>query len=227
VIVVIGSPIGRSVDGVLSAGGSAARVALAAARAGRSVQLVGKTGDDAIADGVILDLARGGVGHVALLRDAARATPLEGRPAADDEADVADGDAADVDDPHPAVRSGDARPADGPVLEAADVDLGMRYLNDFAVVALAEPAGPETVAIVAEAARWGAARLVVVVGAGERVPDGLPPDAIVFEAPDADPDGVFATLVGTFVAALDDGTEPGEAFRASVASDGWTGASEA
>jgi len=66
-----------------------------------------------------------------------------------------------------------------------------------------------------------------VVGAGEPVPDGLPPDAIVFEAPDADPDGVFATLVGTFVAALDDGTEPGEAFRASVASDGWTGTPEA
>src|SRR6476661_586577 len=53
------------------------RVALAAARGGAAVQVVGKTGDDETADGVVLDLARGGVGHVALLRDSARATPIE------------------------------------------------------------------------------------------------------------------------------------------------------
>ena len=48
----------------------------------------------------------------------------------------------------------------------------------------------------------------------------------MFEAPDADPDGVFADLVGSFAAALDDGVEPGEAFRASVESDGWTGVAD-
>ena len=208
-IVVIGSPIGRSVDGVLAAGGSAARVALAAARAGRSVQLVGKTGDDATADEVLLALTRGGVGHVALLRDPARRTPLE-RSFADEEEAI-----------EPAIPESAA--PDGPALDAADVDLGLRYLTDFAVVVLAESAGPETVAIAAEAARWGGARLVIVVRAGEPAPDGLPPDAIVFEAPEADPDGVFARLVGTFAAALDDGSDPGDAFRASVASDGWTG----
>ena len=64
--------------------------------------------------------------------------------------------------------------------------------------------------------------LILVVAAGSTVPDGLPPEVVVFEAPDDDPDGVFADLVGSFAAALDDGADPGEAFRASVDSDGWT-----
>lgn len=192
-------------------------MALAAARARRAVQLVGRTGDDATADAIVLDLALGGVGHVALLRDPARQTPLEPVLREEDEA----GDPAD--DTDPMVVPPHAAAAEGPTLDAADVDLGLRYLTDVDVVVLAEPAGPEIVAIVAEAARWGEARLILVVGAGESVPADLPPDAIVFEAPDADPDGVFATLVGTFAAALDDGSDPAEAFRASVATDGWTG----
>jgi len=219
-IVVVGSPIGRFDDGAMAAGGPASRVALAAARAGRSVQLVGRTGDDPTADGVLRDLAQGGVGHVALLRDPARATPLEQLLTEDDET----ARPADHTD-HPGL-PGNATPAPWPALEPADVDLGLRYLIDFEVVVLAEPASLETVATVADAALWGAARLILVVRPGESVPDGLPPDAIVFEAPDADPDGVFATLVGRFAAALDDGHEPGEAFRASIASDGWTGSAD-
>ena len=218
-IVVIGSPVGRLADGVLSAGGAASRVALAATATGRTVQLVGRTGDDPTADGVVLDLTRGGVGHVALLRDPARATPLETPPEADDEREATDPSSA-------AERGDQVTTADGPSLDAADVDLGLRYLTDFAVVVLAEPAAPEVVGIAAEAARWGGARLILVVEPGDAVPDGLPADVIVFEAPAADPDGVFAALVGRFAAALDDGADPGEAFRASLASDGWTGAAD-
>src|SRR4051812_796601 len=87
-IVVIGSPIGRVSDGAISAAGMSSRIALAAARTGAAVQVVGKTGDDATADSVVLDLARGGVGHVALLRDGSRPTPLE---------PPVDGDPADED----------------------------------------------------------------------------------------------------------------------------------
>lgn len=227
-IVVIGSPFGRVGEGAIEAAGISSRIALAAAAAGRSVQLVGKTGDDPIADGVILHLAHGGVGHVALLRDPARATPLES-PTADEPADDADA-SADADGDGQAGRPavpGWSRPegmTDGPALEAADVDLGLRYLTDFAVVVLAEPVSPEIISIVADAARWGEARMILVVGAGERLADDLPDDVVVLAAPDADPDGVFATLVGTFAAALDEGVDPGEAFRASIASDGWTGA---
>jgi hypothetical protein len=197
----------------------ASRVALAAAGAGRTVQLVGKTGDDPTADSVVLDLARGGVGHVALLRDPARATPLEMAPADDEPVDP---EATDDD----AVAEGDAAavPGPGPALESGDVDLGLRYLTDFAVVVLAEPVGSDTVAIVAEASRWAGARMILVVPAGTQIPDGLPSDVVAFEAPAADPDGAFVALVGRVAADLDAGVEPGEAFRSSVATDGWTGA---
>jgi hypothetical protein len=215
VIVVIGSPIGRLDDDLLVAGGTASRVALAAAAAGRAVQLVGKTGDDPTADGVVLDLARGGVGHVALLRDPGRATPLE-IPAPDAL------DEPDADDLAESAATGAESTLPGPALEAADVELGLRYLTDFRVVVLAEPADPETVAVVADATRWGEARMVLVVSAGGTAPDGLPADVVVFESPATDPDGAFADLVGAFVAALDEGTEPGVAFRSSIASDGWT-----
>lgn len=230
-IVVIGSPIGRLVEGTVVAGGMASRVALAAAGSGRAVQLVGRTGDDAIADGVVLDLARGGVGHVALLRDPARATPLEARPD-HEEADAAaprDGDEAAAEPgarPTGETRRVEPDTAPGPALEAADVDLGLRYLTDFRVVVLAEPSDPQTIAIVADAVRWADARLVVVLWAGEGMPDGLPDDAVVLEAPTDDPDGAFATLVGTFASAVDGGTDPGPAFRASIASDGWTESAE-
>ena len=230
VIVVIGSPIGRLGDGAITAAGMASRVALAAALGGRDVQLVGRTGDDPIADRLIVDLARGGVGHVALLRDPARATPIE-TPRADDE--PADEEAAtlavDVVPEHDTaddVRAGerrDSHQADGPALEGADVDLGLRYLTDFSVVVLAEPVDPVIVTVVADAALWGEARMILIVRAGEVAPDGLPADVVVFEAPPSDPDGAFASLVGSFAAALDAGTEPGDAFRASIATDGWTG----
>jgi hypothetical protein len=205
VIVVIGSPIGRAADGVISAAGMSSRVALAAARAGATVQVVGRTGDDDTADIVVLDLARSGVGHVALLRDGSRPTPIE----SSDDAETAD-------DPLPPA------PVDGLAIDAADVELGLRYLTTFDVVVVAEPASLDLVGVVADAARWSEARMVLVVAAGATPPDGLPGDVIVFEAPDADPDGVFADLVGSFAAALDDGTDPGDAFRATVDADGWT-----
>ena len=113
-------------------------------------------------------------------------------------------------------------PVDGPAIDAADVDLGLRYLTAFEVVVVAEPAPTDLVTVVADAARWSEARMVLVVASGSPCRSALPADVIVFEAPDADPDGVFADLVGSFAAALADGVEPGEAFRASVDSDGWT-----
>ena len=219
-IVVIGSPIGRLSDGVVAAAGTAARVALAAAGAGRTVQVVGKIGDDPTADAVILDLAQGGVGHVALLRDGTRVTPLE--PPEPEESD-----ADDADDRCRHRGAGPTTTADGPALDPADVDLGLRYLTEFAVVVVAEAVDEATVAIVAEAARWGDARMILVVPGAAGIPEGLPTDVVVFEAPEADPDGVFATMVGLFAAGLDDGAEPEAAFRDSLGSVGWTDAAEA
>lgn len=211
-IVVIGSPIGWLRDEEVVPTGTPARVALAAAAAGREVQLVGRTGDDPTADGLLLSLARGGVGHVTLLRDPGRPTPLVPEPQPDDASPASPDDVA-----APA-----SEPPSPPALDAADVDLGLRYLTNFAVVVLAEPTGEDVVRVVADAARWNAAQLVMVVAAGTEPSDGLPPDAIVFEAPADDRDGDFAALVGRFAAALDDGTAAADAFRTSIAAEGWT-----
>jgi hypothetical protein len=208
-IVVIGSPIGRLEAGTVRAAGTAARIALAAAAEDRPVQLIGRIGDDPTADGILLDLARGGVGHVALLRDVSHATPLE----------PPDPVPTDLDDPP---ETDAAAPQSGLPMDAADVSLGLRYLTGFEVLALADGSDPSVVSVVVDAARWAEARLVVVLVAAAPQPTDLPKDAVAFQAPDADPDGAFASLVGRFVSALDAGTDPEEAFKASVSAQGWT-----
>jgi sugar/nucleoside kinase (ribokinase family) len=213
VIVVIGSPVGWLRDDTVVPTGTPALAALAAAGAGCQVQLVGRTGDDPTADGLLLGLARGGVGHVALLRDPARPTPLVAEPVNDD-----------VEPSLPDAEPPEVRPErlSIPSLDAGDVDLGLRYLANYSVVVLAEPGGADVVRVAADAASWSGARLVVVVEPGTEPPSGLPPDAIVFEAPAEDPDGDFAALVGRFAAALDDGSDAADAFRVSLAEEGWT-----
>ena len=59
---------------------------------------------------------------------------------------------------------------------------------------------------------------------GAVAPAGLAPDTIVFEAPGADDDGAFASMVGAFAAALDDGEDPAAAFQSTVDGAGWTAA---
>ena len=65
------------VEGNPVATGSAARIALTAADRGAAVQLIGKVGDDPDGEALILALAQGHVGHVALLRDPAHRTPVD------------------------------------------------------------------------------------------------------------------------------------------------------
>lgn len=210
-IVVVGPVAYLEGPNVAGPHGIAARIALTAASLGKAVQFVGKVGEDEAGDAVVLALAKQGVGHVAVLREAGRPTALA-RLASDD---TLEAKAQALDDP-----------ADEPTLDPTDVDLALRYLTDFAVLVLVDGADGAMASVVADAASWASARLVVVVPVGATVPDGLPSDVIVFEAPDADPDGAFASTVGAFAAALDDGDEPGEAFRSTVTAEGWTAASD-
>ena len=85
------------------------------------------------------DLAGHGVGHVAVLRDAAHPTPIDGGRCP-------------------------TRGETGLDLEPEDVELALRYLTDFAVVAVVDAAG-YVLSVVERAATWGAATLIVVVGA--------------------------------------------------------------
>ena len=221
-IVVIGHPILRAPGLGGGADGTAARIATAAAAARRAVQLVGKVGDDPEGDRLLLALADAGVGHVALLRDAARRTPVmvAEPPEADDTLGVdvtamAD-DEALAEPPRPTIEPPD--PADRPTLEPADVELALRYLTDYRVVIVAEPGRPDLVEVAAIAAGYGDAALVVIVAPGDDGPQG----ATVIEQPSADPDGAFATLVGTLAADLDAGALPHDGIVAEAARLGWS-----
>ena len=145
VIVVIGQPVLTRVDGNPVATGSAARIALTAADRGAAVQLIGKVGDDPDGEALVLALAQGHVGHVALLRDPAHRTPVQ----VDDAATIDE----ELTEPGEILAPEAARPggdrADRPALDAGDVDLGLRYLTEF--------------------------RVVVVAGSSTRRPCGLPP----------------------------------------------------
>lgn len=143
-IVVVGSPRGRSNEGrVIAAGfGVEVAIAIAAAEPGQPVQLVGRIGEDPVADAVLADLSQQGVGHVAILRDAAHPTPLED----------SSGD-------------GRAQGADGLPLDAEDLSLALRYLIDVAVIVVTAEMPPAVLAVIAEAAGWAGAT-VIAAGPG-------------------------------------------------------------
>ena len=74
-IVVVGSPVAIPSSAGVGAGGIAADIALAAAADGSTAQIVGRVGEDAAGDEVLLALAAARVGHVAVLREATHSTP--------------------------------------------------------------------------------------------------------------------------------------------------------
>jgi sugar/nucleoside kinase (ribokinase family) len=137
-------------DGV---SGVAAFAAQAAASLGSEVQLVGSVGEDREGDEAIVRLGRAGVGHAAVLRDPAGATPVAGL---------------------------DRRPT--PRLDREDVALGLSYISECRVLVLAEPLPPDVRAAAREAAAYHGALIVAVVASDAPV-DDLGPDATLFEAP--------------------------------------------
>lgn len=135
-IVVVGRPSATIVRDQVIPSGMAASVALEAAAAGGSVELVGTVGDDDTGDALTVALGRRGVGHAALLRIAGAATPAGEH---------------------------DALP---PRLDAGDVELGLRYLTTIGVIVTAEALPPDVAAIVAEAAAYHGAPVVEIAAPG-------------------------------------------------------------
>jgi len=227
VIVVIGSPIhrpgvgGRPPDVI----GLAAGIATAAAAAGRDVQLVGRVGADPAGDASLIGLAERRVGHVAVLRDAGRATRSAPATSGDDDAtDGAGSDSGALTAPAPSTDAGEGSVVAG-TLDAGDLDLALRYLVGFAVVVVAEALPADALAIAAEAAAYTGAALIVLLPPGRRAAD-VPPDAFVLEAPASDPDGVFARTVGLLAAALDRGDAPEAALASAASAGGWERAAD-
>jgi hypothetical protein len=195
VILVIGRPaLGEG--GRLA--GTCALVCLAAAEAGGRVELVGSAGDDPAGDAVAVALGRAGIGHAALLRDPAGATPRPGAAAA------------------------------GPLprLDARDIELGLHYLADCRVLVVAEPLEADALEVARDAARYHGAALIVIVADGiplpaEAAPVELPADATVLRAP-AEDSGAFAAVVGRYAAALANGQPAAEAWQAALAGSEWS-----
>lgn len=219
-IVVIGAPLfvpgepGRR----SAAAGRAVAVARAAIQIGAGVELIGKVGRDPAGDAVLIALAADGIGHAAVLRDPARPTPaLAFEPVEDDvplAAAVGDDEPTDdgwaVPDPRQAMLA----------LDAGDLDLALRYLSDYRVLVIAEPLADDALAVVVEACAFGGAFLVVALEPNGALPD-LPAEATVFEAPDADPDGLFGRTVGRFAAGLDQGLAGAQALAQATSEAGW------
>lgn len=222
-IVVVGTPAWNPGPPPAPAGRACA-IALAAAARGAAVELVGRAGDDPAGDALMIALAAAGVGHVALLRDPARPTPVIALPSA----------LAGADDAEPSLLGEDDEPLDGgaaagaattvaspglpgnaPVLEPADVSLALRYITSYAVVVVTDDVEPAVVAVAAEAAAFAGAHLLALVGADGAIPDDLPTSAAVFAAPAAGPDDAFALLVGSYAASIDAGASPDAAFTAA------------
>jgi hypothetical protein len=213
VIVVVGLPAyADSPDGERCAGGLVVEVAAAARRRGGAVELVGKVGNDGAGDAVVVALGRLGIGHSALLRDPALPTPVLAAAAVDD-------DAAELDADGPEARLLPEDAAARPALDAADIDLALKFLPGAGVIVLAEPLLDAAVAVAVEGAAFAGARLIVLVPSGATTP-AVPAEATVFEAP-PDDDGSFGRLVGIFAGALDAGVEPAAAFAEAVAASGW------
>jgi len=212
VIVVVGNPVARAaVDGPALAAGLPVRVAIAAVAAGATAQIVGRVGEDPAGEAALLDLARHGVGHAAILRDPSRPTPVLAAPGDDD---ALDADGSSLEAPFAAGAS---------TLDAADLKLAFDYLPEYSVIVVAEPLAPATLAIAVGAAAWSGSALVVVGSGGL---EGLPENATVFEPPaDGDPDGAFAAMVGAYAAGLDRGEDPRAAFDAASQAVGSNAAS--
>jgi hypothetical protein len=220
VIVVIGSISWRAAAPSGPAG-RACDIAIAAAAQGARVELVGRVGDDPNGDAALLALTNARVGHVAVLRDAARATPVT--PSEPDrEADVGAAGARLL--AAPAV--GATRPASTapipsppPMLEPADVGLALEYLTDFRVLVLSDDVPPAARQACFDAAAFTGAHLVMLVASGT-APSDPPAGAVVLGVPDDDGAAAFAGLVGAYAAAVDGGLDPAAAFDAAVAR-GW------
>ena len=216
-ITVVGVPAWRAVE-PKSPAGRACEVALAAAAQGAAVELVGRTGDDAAGDALVLALGGAHVGHAALLRDPSRPTPVFAAVASDDHDDAASLFADPGGSPAATALDG------GPRLEPADVSLGLRYLTAFSVLVVSDEVPAAVLPVAVEAASFAGARLVVLLPANGGTPHGLPDDATVLSAPDVADDGEFGTFIGWYAAALDRGLEPAEAFRMAMGAAGWEAA---
>lgn len=209
-IVIVGRPrvMRPEPDSELVPSGMAADIAIDIARAGGKVELVGSIGDDPEGDRVVVELGVEGVGHAALLRDPATRTP-----------------AAGIDSGRPLPR-----------MDAADVELGLRYVPQCRVLVLAEAVEDDTRDAVLDSAGFHDAAVVMLAAPGTVDAEALGDNVTMLETPEAEEDGdapgadvsgsaevaaPFAAFIADYAIRLDRGEAAETAFREALGSGAW------
>lgn len=109
-------------------------------------------------------------------------------------------------------------------LDAADIELGLRYVADCRVLVVADELDSAALSAAVDGARYHSARLVITAGIADDAID-LPDHATVLAAPDEDA-GAFAELVGRYVVRLDAGSDAAGAWRDALSATGWEPAAD-
>jgi hypothetical protein len=104
----------------------------------------------------------------------------------------------------------------GAALEAADLELALRYLPGVGTIVLVDDGRGDLIATAAAAAAWGAAGLIVVAASSDATTE-LPATALVLQPPASDPDGALAGFVAALAVRLEAGEEPAAALRSTIA----------
>jgi sugar/nucleoside kinase (ribokinase family) len=214
-IIVVGRPrvMRPEPDAELVPSGIAAEIAITVARSGAEVELVGSIGDDPEGDRVVIQLGVEGVGHAALLRDPATRTPADG-----------------VDSDRPL-----------PHLDAADVELGLRYVPQCRVLVLAEDLDADARRAALDAAGYHGAAVIMLATPGAVAADVLGDDVTLLEMPEPEEDGdvpgaeepgsvastaPFAAFIADYAIRLDKGEAAESAFREALGMGAWDAASD-
>lgn len=113
---------------------------------------------------------------------------------------------------------GQARP-----LEAADVDLALRYVANSRVVIVAEPLDAAAARAAFDGATYHQAELIILRQPGAAADANVPAGATMIEQPDEDA-GAFAALVGRYAALLDAGRSAADAWTDAIGATGWEAA---
>ena len=122
---------------------------------------------------------------MAILRDPARSTPV------DDDGTEGDGRSS-------------AGPDAAPEIDGADIELALRYLTEFRVIVLVEPATSAVTDVVTRATDWGESELIVATSSA----DGAAEDAgrvHVMRRDSGEAEAAFADRVAALAVTLDGG----------------------
>ena len=108
--------------------------------------------------------------------------------------------------------------SDAGAIEAADLELALRYLPDVRAIVLVRPAASLLPTALA-ASSWSGASLVIVGpidGEAIAVLDAASAPPTVLEPPSSDPDGAFTGLVVALALRLEAGEDFANAWRATI-----------